>query len=103
VERSLGAEARGLTMGMPSGIGIIDLMRGIPSDEQTKSYDFMRPLFRDKERLQSFDFPVQYMFKDFPKVSRQEDYIGYTLALLDKYGIEKAHIALSRVFPSSSS
>jgi hypothetical protein len=83
-------------MTLPSGIGIIDLMLGIPSDEQTKTYDFMRPLFRDKESLQSFDFPVQYMFKDFPKVSKQEDYIGYTLQLMDKYGIEKAQIGISR-------
>ena len=71
-------------------------MLGIPSDEQTKVYDFMRPLFRDKESLQSFDFPVQYMFKDFPKVTKQEDYIGYTLSLMDKYGIEKAQIGISR-------
>ena len=71
-------------------------MLGIPSDEQTKVYDFMRPLFRDKESLQSFDFPVQYMFKDFPKVTKQEDYIAYTLSLMDKYGIEKAQIGISR-------
>jgi len=83
-------------MTLPGGIGIIDLMLGIPSDEQTKTYDFMRPLFRDKESRQSFDFPVQYMFKDFPKVTKQEDYIGYTLQLMDKYGIEKAQIGISR-------
>ena len=36
------------------------------------------------------------MFKDFPKVERQEDYITFTLELMDKYGIEKAHIGVSR-------
>ncbi len=71
-------------------------MLGIPSDEQTRSYDFMRPLLRDRESLESFAFPVEYMFKDFPKVSKQEDYIGYTLALMDKFGIERAHIGISR-------
>src|SRR5262249_29618771 len=76
----LGREMR---MAMPTGLGIVDLMLGIPSDDQTRVYDFMRPLFRDKESLSSFDFPVQYMFKDFPKVQRQEDYIGYTLSLMD--------------------
>jgi predicted TIM-barrel fold metal-dependent hydrolase len=30
------------------------------------------------------------MFKDFPKVSKQEDYITYTLQLMDRYGIERA-------------
>jgi len=83
-------------MPMPTGIGIVDLMLGIPSDDQKQVYDFMRPLFRDKESLQSFDFPVQYMFKDFPKVEKQEDYITFTLQLMDKYGIEKAHIGVSR-------
>src|SRR5262249_21836908 len=82
-------------MAMPAGVGIIDLMLGIPSGDEKRVYDFMRPLFRDQESLQSFDFPVQYMFKDFPKVSRQEDYIGYTLQLMDKYGIEKAMIGVS--------
>ena len=35
------------------------------------------------------------MFKDFPKVTKQEDYIGYTLQLMDKFGIEKAMIGVS--------
>ena len=83
-------------MAMPTGIGIVDLMLGIPSDDQKSVYDFMRPLFRDKESIQSFDFPVQYMFKEFPKVEKQEDYITFTLQLMDKYGIEKAHIGVSR-------
>ncbi len=51
-------------MPMPTGLGIIDLMLGIPIDEQTRSYDFMRPLLRDKESLESFAFPVEYMFMD---------------------------------------
>jgi predicted TIM-barrel fold metal-dependent hydrolase len=83
-------------MPMPSGLGIVDLMLGIPSGDEKRVYDFMRPLFRDQESLKDFDFPVQYMFKDFPKVSKQEDYIGYTLQLMDKYGIEKAQIGVSR-------
>jgi uncharacterized protein len=83
-------------MPMPSGIGIVDLMLGIPSGDEKRVYDFMRPLFRDAESLKEFDFPVQYMFKDFPKVTKQEDYIGYTLQLMDKFGIEKAQIGVSR-------
>jgi len=49
-------------MGMPTDVPIIDLMLGIPSEEAKRSYDFMRPLFRDAESLKSFDFPVEYMF-----------------------------------------
>ncbi|MEN8159285.1 MAG: amidohydrolase family protein [Myxococcota bacterium] len=77
-------------MPMPAGIPIIDTMLSVPSGEQKRSYDFMRPLLRDAESLRSFDFPVEYMFKDFPKVEKQEDYITYTLQLMDRFGIERA-------------
>ena len=50
-------------MPMPSDVPIIDLMLGIPSPDQPSTYDFMRPLLRDRESLQQFDFPVEYMFK----------------------------------------
>ena len=82
-------------MPMPRNLGIIDLMMGIPSPEPKSNYDFMRPLFRDKESLDSFDFPVEYMFKDVPKTGRHEDYIQYTLGEMDKYGIERALIGVS--------
>ena len=82
-------------MGMPKDIGIIDLMLGIPSPDPKPSYDFMRPLFRDAESLRSFEFPVEYMFKDVPKTGRREDYIKYTLEEMDKYGIERALIGVS--------
>jgi len=80
---------------MPQGIGIVDLMLGIPSGEAKRNYDFMRALFRDRESLESFDFPVEYMFKDVPKTARQEDYVEYTLKQMDLYGIERALIGVS--------
>ena len=82
-------------MGMPSGIPIIDLMLGIPSADPKPSYGFMRPLFRDRESLESFDFPVEYIFKDVPKTGRRDDYIKYTLEEMDKYGIERGLIGVS--------
>jgi uncharacterized protein len=89
-------------MPMPTNIPIIDTMLGVPSGEQKRSYDFMRPLLRDEESLRSFEFPVQYMFKDFPKVSKQEDYITYTLQLMDKYGIERAMTGVSLDDPNAN-
>ena len=82
-------------MAMPSDVGIIDLMLGIPSPNQPASYDFMRPLLRDPESLKQFDFPVEYMFKDVPKTGHQDDYIKYTLDQMDKHGIERAMIGVS--------
>ena len=52
-------------------------------------------LFRDEESKKQFDFPVQYIFKDFPKVDKQEDYITYTLKLMDQHGIERAMTGVS--------
>ncbi len=76
-------------------IPVIDLMLGIPSEDAKRSYDFMRPLFRDKQSLESFDFPVEYMFKDVPTFSSLGDRIKYTLEEMDKYNIERALIGVS--------
>ncbi|MDJ0865404.1 MAG: amidohydrolase family protein [Myxococcota bacterium] len=82
-------------MPMPTDVPVIDLMLGIPSPDMKRSYDFMRPLFRDRQSLQSFDFPVEYLFKDVPKLERQEDTIKYTLEQMDRHGIERALIGVS--------
>jgi hypothetical protein len=55
----------------------------------------MRPLFRDRESREAFAFPVEYMFKDVPKTGSHDDYIAYTLGLMDRFGIEKALIGVS--------
>ncbi len=89
-------------MPMPSNIPIIDTMLGVPEENQKGVYDFMRPLFRDAESKQSFDFPVQYMFKDFPKPDKQEDYITYTLKLMDRYGIERGMTGVSLGNPQAN-
>jgi predicted TIM-barrel fold metal-dependent hydrolase len=80
---------------MPSDVPIIDLMLGIPSDQAKRSYDFMRPLFRDAESLKSFDFPVEYMFKDVPTFSSLGDRIKFTLQEMDRWSIERALIGVS--------
>ena len=70
-------------------------MLGIPSDDAKRSYDFMRPLFRDPDSLKSFEFPVEYMFKDVPTFSNLHDHIKYTLKEMDKHHIERALIGVS--------
>ncbi len=82
-------------MPMPNDVPIIDLMLGIPSEEAKRSYDFMRPLFRDAESLKSFDFPVEYMFKDVPSFAALGDRIKYTLEKMDAFNIERALIGVS--------
>ena len=82
-------------MPMPTDIPIIDLMLGLPSEEAKRTYDFMRPLFKDKPSLESFDFPVEYMFKDVPTFSKLGDRITYTLEQMDAFNIERALIGIS--------
>jgi predicted TIM-barrel fold metal-dependent hydrolase len=82
-------------MAMPRDIRAIDLMLNIPGEDQRSWYDFMKPLFLDKESRELFEFPAQYMFKDIPHVGPQADYVAYTVAEMDKHGIERAMLGVS--------
>ena len=81
-------------MPMPSGIGIIDLMMGIRSPDAKPSYEYLRPLLRDRESLESFRFPVEYIFKDVPRGKEPADAVRYTLEQMDRHGIERALVAV---------
>jgi uncharacterized protein len=81
-------------MPMPDGIGVIDLMLELPTDDRGTWYDFMKPLLMDSESREMFKMPAEYMFKAIPTVRDSEDYIGIALDEMDKYGIEKAMISV---------
>ena len=77
-------------MNYPKKPPIIDLMMGIPSDEDRSDwYEFMKPLFLDDESKKMFSFPVEYMFKDVPKKGKQKDFPLYVIQQMDKFGIKK--------------
>jgi predicted TIM-barrel fold metal-dependent hydrolase len=80
---------------MPTDIGVIDLMIGFPQADRRHNYDFMRANLRDRESLEEFEFPAQYMFKDVPKVEATSDRVRALLELMDKYGIERAMIGVA--------
>ena len=79
-------------MGMPSDIKVVDLMLSVPGDDNSQWYEFMKPLLMDKESRMMFKMPAQYMFKDIPEIASGEtdDYIKYTIDLMDKHNIDKA-------------
>lgn len=81
-------------MGIPAGIGVVDLMLQIPSDDFSSKYEFLKPLLLDRESRESFQFPAQYMFKDVPKTGQAPDYVRYTLEQMDRHGIERAMIGV---------
>ena len=78
-------------MAMPKDIGIIDCMLGIPeADDRSDWFAPFRPLIKDAQTLQQFAMPAQYMFKDIPQTSNVDDYVGWTVEQMDKFGIERA-------------
>src|SRR5688572_13687302 len=82
-------------MTMPSDIGIIDLMLGIPEGSKRGWYEFLREQLHDKESLEEFEFPVQYMFKDVPKdLPEDADAVAVVLDEMDHHGIERAMIGV---------
>ena len=78
---------------MPSDVGVIDLMLGIPSGNERDWYDFLKPQLREESK--DYEFPVQYMFKEVPKIAEDIDHVAATLELMDRHGIERAMVGAS--------
>lgn len=78
-------------MPMPTDIGIIDCMLGIPdAEDRAEWFAPFRPLIKDQQTLGQFAMPAQYMFKDIPQSGKQDDYLAWTVAQMDRHNIEKA-------------
>jgi predicted TIM-barrel fold metal-dependent hydrolase len=86
-------------MGFPDDLGIIDLGVGFPYtnvEEKKAAYQFMRPLYKDRETIESMEFPAEYMFKNVPDiVDPDTDPIDWTLAEMDRWGVQIAKCGLS--------
>src|ERR1700694_1192064 len=105
VDESSGAQGRprstttraqeAAAMPMPTDIGVIDLMIGFPQADRRHNYDFLRANLGDRESLEDFELPAQYMFKNVPNVDPQSDPVTALLGLMDKYGIDRAMIGVS--------
>jgi uncharacterized protein len=81
-------------MAGPVGLPVIDTMIGFPH-EGSAQYDFIRRQTKDRESKESFEFPVEYMFKDVPKGLPTDDPVSLVLQQMDRFGIEKAMIGVS--------
>jgi uncharacterized protein len=80
-------------MAGPVGLPVIDTMIGFPH-EGSAQYDFIRKQTKDRESKESFEFPVEYMFKDVPKGLPTNDPVSLVLQQMDRFGIEKAMIGV---------
>lgn len=86
-------------MPMPTNMKIIDLMMGIPGEDSSNWYNFIKPLLMDEESKELFKMPAQYMFKDIPDVGPQADYIAYTVAKMDEFNIESSMLGIDENSP----
>jgi uncharacterized protein len=82
-------------MAMPTDIGVIDLMVGIPRGDPARWYDFLKTQLLDRESREDFEFPAEYMFKDVPKFEQLEDPVAFVVQQMDRHGIERAMIGTS--------
>ncbi|MCY4037744.1 MAG: amidohydrolase, partial [bacterium] len=69
------------------GIGVVDLMLGVPPDRDAWHAGFQR-LLKDTES-RSFGHGAAYMFKDLPQVDVTADFSAYLLAEMGRWGIHK--------------
>jgi predicted TIM-barrel fold metal-dependent hydrolase len=82
-------------MGMPTDIGIVDLMLQIPDGTKRDWYKFLAGNLRDSESLDEFEFPVEYMFKEVPDdLPADADPVRVVLEEMDRYGIAQAMIGV---------
>ncbi len=82
-------------MPMPSDVGVIDLMIAPPFPDAKRTYQFLRANLRDRESLEEFEFPAQYMFKDVPHPEPGADAVGFLLEQMDRFGIEQGMLGIS--------
>jgi uncharacterized protein len=80
---------------MPTDVGVIDLMIAPPFRDSRRTYEFLRANLRDRESLEEFEFPAQYMFKDVPHPEPGDDSVRFLLEQMDKFGIEKGMLGVS--------
>jgi len=83
-------------MSMPTDVGVIDLMLGIPEGSKKNWYGFLRAGLMDQESKDEFEFPAQYMFKEVPKdIDESKDPISTVLEEMDHFGIDRAMVGVS--------
>lgn len=74
-------------MAFPSGIGVIDLMIGLPKKNASDHYKFMGDALKDDES-KNMRMPAQYMFKDVPQdVGDEADPVKLLISDMDRCGV----------------
>ncbi len=74
----------------------IDTLIGFPTDPE-QLYGSMRKLFRDRDSVERFSMPAEYMFKEIPEHELREvaDPVVATLSEMDRHGIDVGLVSLT--------
>lgn len=84
----------------PRDIKVIDTMLGVPMREDRSDwFDFFKPLLRDRQSLDQFAMPAQYMFRNIPTAEGVDDLPGWTVSEMDRFGIDQALIGYNEGSP----
>ena len=81
-------------MPMPTDVPIIDLMMNIPGSDNRSWYEFMMPMFLDEDSRNFTKIPVEYMFRNVPDAGDQDDFIAYTVQLMDAHNVGSAMLGI---------
>jgi uncharacterized protein len=83
-------------VGFPHNIGIVDTMIGFPHGDMKQTYAFITKQTKDRQSIEEFEFPVEYMFKQVPDkdLVDSSDPVGVTLGEMDRWGIELALVGV---------
>ncbi len=78
---------------MPTDVGVVDLMVGVPSDREGWQRQFAGLLRdRDSSKLRQ---PAGYMFKDLPHIDPDADFAAVLVAEMDRFGIDSGLIPVT--------
>jgi len=80
-------------MGMPSGIGVVDTLIGLPNADRRGWYEAFKPMLHD-EGSKAFRHPAEYMYHETPNVPRTADSAGALLTEMDRFGIERGLVSI---------
>jgi uncharacterized protein len=83
-----------------SGIGAIDTMIGFPHADLRASYAEILKQVRDRESHESFEMPVEYMFKGIPEkgygATEDRDPVLHTLEQMDRWGVDVGLVSVGK-------
>jgi predicted TIM-barrel fold metal-dependent hydrolase len=86
-------------MPVPSDIGVIDTMMGLPGGDRRWWAKSMAPLLLDADSMAQFQHAAAYMYKDLPEDTPASadgpDPVETLLGEMDRHGIEKALVPIA--------